>query len=255
MAIYIVNYSRVNPLSIFRLSLMTDYVGEIYSSIIELQPSSNMEHWLYHLLEQRQITIQCLKDNTWTTRTELLSDAVLIFNASQCSITTNEVRTLPELQGTAQVNLQTSQIYIPDKIDVVANHEIPLLEQITPDAFAQLDEIRSKTMVPSQTFEVDSLLHIQQASLREEQRTHWYLIITPVVCTVAILGILCLSLRSYIHAFITRCYSPNTTSVPSTTDPNPSLTTTEPRQRSQIPSNENPQRNVTFTAYSLQQTT
>ena len=61
--------------------------------------------WLYHLPEPREVTIRCLKNNIWTTRTELLHDAGLIFNASQCSIAKHEVRTLPKLQGTAQANL------------------------------------------------------------------------------------------------------------------------------------------------------
>ena len=61
--------------------------------------------WQYHLPEPRQVTIRCLKNNTWTTRTEFTHDAALIFNASQCSIATREVRSLPKLQGTAQANL------------------------------------------------------------------------------------------------------------------------------------------------------
>jgi len=35
--------------------------------------------WLYYLPEPRQVTIRCLKNNTWTTRTELLHDAGLLF--------------------------------------------------------------------------------------------------------------------------------------------------------------------------------
>jgi hypothetical protein len=97
--------------------------------------------WLYYLPEPRQVTVRCLKNNTSTTRTELLHDAGLIFNASQCSIATHEVRTLPKLHGTAQANWESSHIYIPDKINVVAKQEIPLLEKISPDAITHLDEI------------------------------------------------------------------------------------------------------------------
>jgi len=110
----------------------------------QLSTSTLQQHGtigLYHLPEPRQVTISCLKNNTWTTRTKL-HDAGLIFSASQCSIATHEVRTPPKLQGTAQANLENSHIYIPDKINAVANHEIPLLEQISPDAVAQLNEIR-----------------------------------------------------------------------------------------------------------------
>ena len=53
-------------------------------------------------------------------------------------------------------------IYIPDKINVVANHEISPLEQISPDAVAQLVEIRSKTMVSSSSCEVDTIFHINK---------------------------------------------------------------------------------------------
>ena len=150
---------------------------------------------------------------------------------------------------------ETSHIYIPDKINVVANHEISLLEQITPYAVAQLDEIRSKTMIPSPSFDVDSIFHIQQASLREQQRAYWYIITTSAVCTATILGILYVSLRSYLRNLITRCYSPNATSEPSTTDPNSPLTPPEPQHTTRISSNENLERKVTFTAYSLQEVT
>jgi hypothetical protein len=46
--------------------------------------------WPYYFPEQRQVTLRCLKDNAWATRTELLFEAGLILNASTCSITAEE---------------------------------------------------------------------------------------------------------------------------------------------------------------------
>ena len=130
--------------------------------------------WLYHLPETRQVTIRCLKNNTWTTHTELLHDARLIFNASQCSIATHEVWILPKLQRTAQANLKTSHICTLDKINVVPNHELPLLEQIPPDAVTQLDKIISKTMVPSPSFDLPHTTSIAMWAATYVLGHHYY---------------------------------------------------------------------------------
>ena len=47
--------------------------------------------WLYYFPEQRQVPLRCLKNNTWTTRTELLSAACLLLNAPTCSIATEKL--------------------------------------------------------------------------------------------------------------------------------------------------------------------
>jgi hypothetical protein len=58
--------------------------------------------WLYHLPEPRQVTLRYLSANVWTSRTETLSDTGVILNSSKCSISTSELRTLPELHGEIQ---------------------------------------------------------------------------------------------------------------------------------------------------------
>jgi hypothetical protein len=53
----------------------------------------------------------------------MLSGTGLIRNASPCSITTSQIRTLADLQGTTRTELHPSQFYIPDKLSIVAEHE------------------------------------------------------------------------------------------------------------------------------------
>ena len=64
--------------------------------------------WLYHLPQPRQITSRCPITNGWTTYTETLPDTGVIRNASKCSITTNELQTLPELHGEIQSAIVTT---------------------------------------------------------------------------------------------------------------------------------------------------
>jgi len=140
-----------------------------------------------------------------------------------------------------------------DKVSTIADHEIPLLEQITPKEIQKIDEVRSRVFTPSQTFNVDSFFHLRQVSLHQEQLTFWHLIVTTTVCTLAILETLYFSLRSHVHNFIPCCHSTNTTIEPSTVTSNPSLVIPEPSQRTQFPRNDELQRDVTFTAYPLKQ--
>ena len=123
--------------------------------------------------------------------------------------------------------LDTPYCYIPDEVLTVADHEVPLLEQMTPREVQQIDEVRSRVITPSQTFEVDSLFHLRQVSIHQEQRTFWYLIVTTTVCALAILEILCFSLRSFIPC----CHSANTTIEPSTVTSNPSPEIPEFKER------------------------
>jgi hypothetical protein len=50
-------------------------------------------------------------------------------------------------------------------------------------------------MAPRQITDINSLLHVNQVSLRPEQRSCWLLIILTVLCAFTILVSLCFSLR------------------------------------------------------------
>ena len=54
------------------------------------------------------------------------------------TITTNELRTLPELHGKTQSAVSSTHIYVPDKISIVADHEIPLIKELLPPEVKQL---------------------------------------------------------------------------------------------------------------------
>ena len=187
------------------------------------------------------------------TRTETLAEGGLILNASSCSIATEEFRTLSELHGSMQTTLDTPHLYIPDKVSTVADHEIPLLDQIIPKEIQLIDEVRSRVTTHAQSFDVNSLFHLRQASLHQEQRTFWHLLITTTVCALAILGVLYLSLHSYVQHFIPCCRSTNTNVEPNIVTSSPLPVNPEPSQRTQFPRNEETQRDVTFTAYPLSQ--
>jgi hypothetical protein len=97
-------------------------------------------------------------------------------------------------------------------------------------------------MTPSQTFDMDSLFHIRLASTRQTNQTYWHLIATTSVCAVAVLGILYLSLHTYLCNMAARCFSSSAVPEPSTSEQDPSSLPPEPRRREYTPNNDDSQR-------------
>jgi len=156
--------------------LATRCAEEIYSTNYRTPIlQQHGEVWFYHFPERRPVTIRCPQANGWITHTASLAEVGQIFNASHCSIITNDIRTSPELHGEMQQNIDNTKFYIPDQPSIVADHEIPFIRETSPEKVARLDEIKSKVVVPSQTIDIDSLFHIRRTSSRQAQQTYWYL--------------------------------------------------------------------------------
>jgi hypothetical protein len=210
--------------------------------------------WLYHFPEKRQAIIRC-PENEQASHTETHFGAGLILNASKCSITTNKVRTLPDLQGATQADLCTSHLYIPEELSIVAEHEVQLLQDATPTAIERLDEIQSRIMARQQTFDMDLLLHMRQTSLRQEHGTYWHFIFAKTFCAISVLIILLFSLRSYVHNLILCHYSMNTSSQQNVISQSSPPLDPSHKQEARKPKDSNLQKNVTFASYSLQKDT
>ena len=97
--------------------------------------------WLFHFPSRRQLTVRCPRDNTWETHTQMLSGAGLIRNATICAITAGEVRTLPELHGTARTNLDTPSVYTPEELQILTVLEMPDVEMARSTYVNELDQL------------------------------------------------------------------------------------------------------------------
>jgi len=146
--------------------------------------------WLYHFPERRPVTIRSPQANGWITHTASLAEVGKIFNASYCSIITNDIWTSPELHGDMQEDIDNTKFYIPDQPSIVADHEIPFIRETSQEEIARLDEIKSKVVVPPQTFDIDSLFNTRRTSLRQAQQTYWHLTVTSTACTIALFSVL-----------------------------------------------------------------
>jgi hypothetical protein len=195
--------------------------------------------WLYIFPTPQLVTLRCWRNNTWTTSTASLDGNDLVANATGSSITAGTFHTFPELQGSSWTKLDAPRFHLPERLHVYANNQLPAVSESEPAELTQLDDIISQLKAHQQTLDVDSLLHVSQTSLQLSQRTHWYLIIVAVLCTVTIKGILFYSFHSRLHSMITHCFIKTRTPQRDNTDPSP-VVQTEPENA-----------NISFVAYPL----
>ena len=140
--------------------------------------------WVYHFPSHRQVTIRCPRDNVWVTRTRTLAGAGLIHNATRCSITSGEIRTLPELHGVAHADLIAPSVYVPGSSPILSKHELPRVEKALTPGVNDLDQLKDRLETEQKSLDVDMLVHIQKATPPRETPPHWHLIITAVSCAL-----------------------------------------------------------------------
>ena len=120
--------------------------------------------WFFHFPDKRHVSIRCPHGSGWITFSEVLSETGVIHNATACTIAAGEIRTLPEIHGTAEVRTDIPKLYLPDIPPMLSVHEEPRLREMTPPETEELDGIKSRLATPPRFWDVDTLLHIRQSS-------------------------------------------------------------------------------------------
>jgi len=175
----------------------------------------------------------------------------LIHNASACHIASQELRTLPVLSKTAELPLDTPQLFLPDRVPAVESHELAKIEAAMFPETSGLDFVKERLVTPRQAFDVDTLLHVHQKSVHAAQESHWLRLITIVACSITIFLLLFFLLRSYLRILLLRCWHVKTDPSPiaaprGTAVPDAILEHEEVGTRSP-----GPQEPVMFTSYAL----
>ena len=208
--------------------------------------------WAYHFPEHRQVTFRCPQEEGQYFRTVSLVGGGLIHNASACHISTQEVRTIPVLSKTAERNLDTHLLFLPDSVPALPSHEVAKLVEDMPPETSELDFVKERLVTPRQAFDVDTLLHVQQRSALVAQESHMLrlaLILTGSVIITLLLVFACRShLRNlFIHGGQAEA-DPSPTAAPRvTSDPATMLERLEDSRQTS-----DPQDPVAFTSYALQ---
>ena len=101
----------------------------------------------------------------------LLSEAGFIYNAWSCAISTNEIRTLLELHRATKAKVDIPLLHLPEKLAIVAKHELPQILKAAPPEIQELVNIRARLATAHHSYDVDTLFHVQKTTLRAERKS------------------------------------------------------------------------------------
>jgi hypothetical protein len=128
--------------------------------------------WIYHFPRQRQVTTRCPYEGTWKIDTQTLAGAGQIRNATTCEVATNEVRTMPELHGATRLHLDAPPVYAPTEVPILSPRELPsVMTAIFPNA-DKLEQLATSLGKTQRTFDIDTLLHLQDAAEPQSHIMH-----------------------------------------------------------------------------------
>ena len=114
----------------------------------------------------------CLHGSEWTTFSEVLSETGVIHNATACIFAAGVIRTLLELHGTTEIRSYIPTLYLSDVTPMLSIHEETKLQEIIPPGVGEVDAIKTRLATPPKLLDVDTLLNIRQAKLRQADHTH-----------------------------------------------------------------------------------
>jgi len=95
-----------------------------------------------------------------------------------------------ELHRETKANVDIPLLHLPKQLPIVAKDELPQILEVAPPETQELDNIRARLATAHHSYDVDTLFHVHQTSLRAERNSFWHLIITTGVCTLAVLLVL-----------------------------------------------------------------
>jgi len=198
--------------------------------------------WIYHFPTPRQLTVGCPGNEASPPHTQVLVNAGLLFNASACHVSTEDLHMYPTLRGSMQTELNNPHIFLPDKVPIISPHESHQLQELTMPTLQALDNIHSRLATPLHSIDIDSLLRMHQSSRSLQTEIRWHTIAIILTTIIVLLGLVYFLLRSHFEKL--RCAATKTLDTRSATSPQQHRTP-EPRPR-------DTEQNFLFLSYALQ---
>jgi hypothetical protein len=205
--------------------------------------------WSYFYPERRRVTVHCPAPEGSKVHSVTLEGAGTLHDVTGCYVTSAELRTVLTVSGSVLARLEPPQFYLPEKLSTIMNDEQPRLEKIFPVNTQHLDEVTAPISQHRRTFNVDSLLYLQEAATQRTTVPEWLLILPTSSGLIAIIG--AIGFASYMIYFKIRhpLEAATKKSKVAAQDTDPAITNV--LQRDQEDNRTNSSENVTFAAYFL----
>ena len=88
--------------------------------------------------------------------------APLSYTLLQFSITSNEIRTLPEIHGRNYTMIDTPSLYLKEGVTNTGGSRSTLISRSFPDGGRGIDKLRAQLLTPQRSYDFELLLQLRQ---------------------------------------------------------------------------------------------
>ena len=180
-----------------RVQTANNYVRDLLFNYQQSTMIQQRNVWIYHFPTPRQRTVRWPGNKASPPRTQVLVNAGLLFNASACHVSTEDLHLYPTLRGSMQTELNTPHTFLPDKVPIILQHESHQLQELTMPTLQALDSIQAHLATTLHSIDIDSLLHMHQTSRKSQTEIRWHTIIIILISIILLLGLWYFLLRSH----------------------------------------------------------
>ena len=122
-----------------------------------------------------------------------------------CCLTVSvQILVLPELRGTTQTELSSLKLYVPEKVLIIADHEVRQWEDMAlMTEIQKMDNINSRIISHRQTLDLDTLSHVYHVSQLQKTQPNWHTFVATSVSIAAILGV-----HHYLRPYLRNIHCP-----------------------------------------------
>ena len=115
-----------------RLLEITVRAGDVFFTTTRRQFCNDTKHCRYNVFQPSGKSPSTVRTVTARKSTMKFYPAPLSYTMLQFSITSNEIRTLPETYGRNYTMIDTPSLYLPEVSPMLSGHHIPQLQEAFP---------------------------------------------------------------------------------------------------------------------------
>jgi len=97
--------------------------------------------WIYHFPTPRQVTLRCPRNEVSPLRTQVLVNGGMLFNASACHVSTENLHIYPTIRGCMQTEHNRPHNFVPDKVPIISQHVSHQLQELATPTLQAIDSL------------------------------------------------------------------------------------------------------------------
>ena len=154
--------------------------------------------WIYSFSGKQQVNLKCRRNATWMTSTWSLQGSGILYNASACHVTGQDLQLYPTTEGHSESRIEYHDDVRVLHIEPITRQEVKILQGSSPPDVSKLQGIAATSELVKHR-DLDAILVVHATERKHEDRYHFYWYFTiPTLVAILLTIMIC---NSYPYLF------------------------------------------------------